>query len=258
MQSAIYEGSVRHTRQQPVLHRFRYRLFMMYLDLDELPELFDRFWFWSAKRPALARFRRAHHMGDAQQPLKAAVCDLVEQATGARPDGAVRLLTNLSYFGYCFNPVSFYFCFSADGENLETIVAEVNNTPWGESDTYVLPAAQSSTSGRVLRFEQRKKMHVSPFMPMDIEYDWSFSCPDERLNVFMANLRDGQRLFDAALTLRRTEICSASLARVLVSHPFLTVKVVVAIYWQAFRLWLKRCRFYPHPRREETAVVNSQ
>ncbi len=111
MQSGIYEGQVRHTRKSPVLHAFRYRLFMMYLDLDELPGLFEGRWFWSATRPALARFRRSNHLGDNEQPLRDAVLDLVETESGRRPGGPVRLLTNLSYFGYCFNPVSFYYCF---------------------------------------------------------------------------------------------------------------------------------------------------
>lgn len=259
MESCIYEGRVRHTRKTPAIHRFRYRLFMLYLDLDELPALFRGRWFWSASRPALARFRRADHLGPEDQPLKDSVCDLVEHETGERPQGPIRLLTHLSYFGYCFNPVSFYYCYAVDGERLETIVAEVNNTPWGERDIYVLPHSATVGAGKVPRFQPTKKMHVSPFMPMEIEYDWCFTPPGDRLTVYMANSSEGKRFFDAALVLDRTEISGRSLARVLLAFPFMTAKVITGIYWEALRLWLKRVPYVPHPGKTgDTTAGSSQ
>ena len=258
MQSCIYEGRVRHTRVKPVLHRFSYRMFMMYLDLDELPKVFRGRWFWSASRPALARFRREDHIGPDETSLQDSVRDLVERETGQRPTGPVRLLTNLSYFGFCFNPVSFYYCFDADGETLNTIVAEVNNTPWGERDTYVLPDSRNIGKGNVMRFQPAKKMHVSPFMPMEIDYDWCFTEPRQRLSVYMANLQDGKRFFDASITMSRTEISGRSLAGVLVRFPLITAKVIGAIYWQALRLWLKRCPLYKHPGKRQKIAVEAK
>ena len=157
--------------------------------MRELDTLFQKRWFWSASRPALPDSGARDHLGPAEQALDEAVRDLVEKETGKRPDGPIRLLTNLSYFGYCFNPVSFYYCFSAKGEKVEYIVSEVNNTPWGERDTYVLECRAPSVADSSWRFRPTKKMHVSPFMPMEVEYDWVLSAPADKLSVFMANSR---------------------------------------------------------------------
>lgn len=255
MDSCIFEGRVRHTRRRPVRHGFAYRVFMMYLDLDELPTLFDRYWLWSVRKPALARFRRADHLGDPAVPLDEAVRELVAQHTGHRPGGPIRLLTHLSYFGYGFNPVSFYYCFDSSGEELETIVAEVNNTPWGEQYCYVLPASDSVGQQKALRFQPEKLMHVSPFMDMAVDYDWFFVPPEQRLRVFMANNAEGQRLFDVGMVLERREINSWSLARVLVQYPLMTLRVITAIHWQALKLWLKRCPVYLHPSKRIKTVT---
>ena len=254
MESCIYEGRVRHARRKPVAHQFNYRLFMMYLDLDELPTLFGRRWFWSATRPALARFRRDDHIGPGDKPLADVIRELVERNTGKRPNGPIRLLTNLSYFGYCFNPVSFYYCFAADGETVEYIVSEVNNTPWGERDTYVLDCQQVGPKGRSWRFQPKKKMHVSPFMPMNIEYDWVLSKPTDRLSVYMANTENGARIFDADMNMNRKGITGWSLAGVLLRFPLMTTKIILAIHWEALRLWVKRCPLYIHPGKENEAV----
>lgn len=255
MDSCIYEGRVRHTRKSPAAHQFSYRLFMMYLDLDELPTLFRKRWLWSVSGPALAVFRRSDHLGPNDQPLADVIRDLVVKETGKRPAGPIRLLTNLSYFGYCFNPVSFYYCFAADGETVEYIVTEVNNTPWGERDTYVMDCEGRAVSASSWRFRPRKKMHVSPFMPMEVEYDWVLSTPTHRLTVYMATSKDGKRFFDAGMTLNRKPITGWSLAGVLLRFPLMTMKIIVAIHWQALLLWAKRCPFYSHPGKKTEVVA---
>lgn len=246
MHSAIYRGWVRHRRFAPREHAFRYRLFLLYLDLAELDTVFRGRWLWSTRRPALARFHRADHLGDPAVPLDQAVRDLVETETGRRPAGPIRLLTHLRYFGYGFNPVSFYYCFDAEDRAVETIVAEVNNTPWGERHCYVLNDASNIRPGAHKRFRLNKRFHVSPFMPMDIAYDWRFSPPGERLNVHMI-LNHGPRIFDATLHLERVPISGTQLAAVLIRFPLMTATVVVAIYWEALKLYLKRVPFYTHP-----------
>jgi DUF1365 family protein len=241
---------------QPTGHEFVYRLFMMYLDLSELDTVFSNRWVWSTKKIALARFRRENHLGDATVPLDQSVRDLVESKTGNRPLGPIRLLTNLSYYGYCFNPVSFYYCFDAQDRKLETIVAEVNNTPWGERFCYVLGEAMNQGKSEHKRYSPVKQMHVSPFMPMDIDYDWRFSSPQKTLAVHMENARQGRKIFDATLEFERTEITGRSLARVLLLYPMMTLKIIFAIHWQALRLWLKRVPVYDHPAKNITTEGN--
>jgi DUF1365 family protein len=246
MHSRIYKGWVEHRRVAPTSNHFRYRMFMMYLDLAELPQLFDRIPFWSARRRALAWFKRADYLGSAAVPLDQSVRDLVEQRTGTRPAGPIRLLTHLRYFGYCMNPVSFYYCFDESGGTLETIVAEITNTPWKERHQYVLPVADRAA--RLKRFGFDKDFHVSPFLPMDMQYRWSFNQPQNRLFVHMQNHRNGVQMFDATLMLRENPVTTLGLIGVLAAFPLMTLKVIAAIHWQALRLWAKRTPVFDHPR----------
>jgi len=258
MKSGVYFGRVRHRRRAPVPHRFTYRMFMLYLDLDELPRVFAGRWLWSARRAAPARFRRRDHLGDTSRPLADCVRDLVESNTGRRPSGPIRLLTHLRYFGYVFNPVSFYYCFDADDTGVETIVAEVTNTPWGERHCYVLPQEANAGRNGHGRYFPKKAMHVSPFMEMDVEYDWRFSAPEQRLNVHMENAREGVKIFDATLALEREEIRGRTLARALALYPLMTLKVMAAIHWQALKLWLKRVPVHDHPAKKAPALKEVQ
>jgi DUF1365 family protein len=245
--SALYVGRLRHRRYAPRLHAFDYRLFMLYLDLAELPEVFAGRWLWRHERRGMAAFHRADYLGDPRQPLRDAVLDLVEARTGARPRGAVRMLTQLRYLGYVFNPVTFYYCWDADGSAPAAIVAEITNTPWNERHAYVLAAGATAGGGSTLRFRFGKRFHVSPFMPMDQEYEWRFSRPGRRLAVHMRNWRAGERVFDATLALERRPLTTATLTRALARFPMMSATVAAAIYWQALRLWWKRMPFHPHP-----------
>ena len=192
--SCIYEGQVRHRRFAPVGHEFSYRLFMMYLDLDELPHLFDRHLLWSPDRLNIAQFRRSDHIGDNDQPLQESARDLVEAHSGKRPEGPVRLLTHLRYFGYRFNPVSFYYCYGSDGHSLEAIIAEINNTPWGQQHAYVLDEGLNEGRDSKKRYQFDKAFHVSPFMGMDQHYAWNFTAPTSSLGIHMDNYEAGDRL----------------------------------------------------------------
>lgn len=216
---------------------------MMYLDLAELEHVFDRFWLWSARRPALAWMRRTDYLGDPRVPLDEAVRERVREATGQRPSGPIRVLTHLRYFGHCFNPVSFYYVFDAADRRVETLVAEITNTPWKERHSYVLPVAE----GGSLQWQFAKAFHVSPFMPMRQHYRWHLGEPGQHLRVHMENHAAGACVFSASMALNRVPITHAALARALCRWPLITLKVVAAIYWEALRLRLKGVPFFSHP-----------
>lgn len=248
MHSAIYEGTVRHRRHRPCVNNFQYPLFMLYADLEELDRAF-RAPGWSTRRWNLAWFRRSDYMkAQTAVDLATAVRDLVQGRTGVRPDGPIRMLTHFRYFGFGMNPVTFYFCFNASGERVESVLAEINNTPWGEQFTYVLPRAASENNGRTLAFDFDKAFHVSPFMPMELQYRWRFSEPGGKLAIHMENIDADGALFDATLALHRVEITPARLSGLLVRYPLMTVQVVARIYGQALRLWWKKAPFFEHPK----------
>lgn len=243
LNSRIFEGYVRHRRFVDVAHEFQYKLFMIYLDLDELDTLFDPYFFWSKKGFNLAAFRRNKYLGGGEQSLLEAVKTRIEDLSGIMPD-RVTLLTNLAYYGYCFNPISLYFCWHQ--EKLTHCIAEVTNTPWGDQHAYVLPAEAMKPG--VYRMQFQKAMHVSPFLGMNYEYHMQCKHDADQLIVQLENWQADKKHFDATLSLHARPINSKNMALMLLKYPFMTGKVIAAIHWQALRLFKKRAKFYPHPK----------
>ncbi|SEL78831.1 DUF1365 domain-containing protein [Halomonas daqiaonensis] len=241
--SRIYRGTLRHRRFVPRHHAFEYRVWMAWLDLDELPELFDGVPGFSARRPALARFRREDYLGPQDRPLKQAVREELERQLGSAPDGRICVLTQLRTLGLGFNPVSLYYAYNARGE-LRAMLGEVSNTPWGERTRYACTVAPRR-HGHVAEFD--KAMHVSPFNPMDMTYRWRFDSPGDSLSMHMENWKDGERHFDATLTLQARPATRGVLLATLARQPWMSLKTLAGIHLEALRLWLKRIPVHDHP-----------
>ena len=220
---------------------------MLYLDLEEVDRLFAGRWLWSVGSRNIAEFRRSDYLGDPHVPLDEAVRARVRAETGKAPRGPIRLLTQLRYFGHCFNPVSFYYCYAEDGATLDAIVAEITNTPWKERHSYVLPVASAQQRGRFIAWSFAKAFHVSPFLPLQRSYAWRFTAPADALRVHMDVCDGDAREADATLVLERRPLNAANLARVLLRFPAMTLRIVAAIHWQALLLWLRRNPVYDHP-----------
>jgi DUF1365 family protein len=243
MESALYVGTLRHRRFEPKRHEFSYDLFMAFLDIDRLPELMRVSPFAGYDRFNWASFQERDHFGDPQLPLRERLRADATAHGVALPDGPIFLLTHLRYLGYVFNPVSFFYCYNAAG-HLETILAEVKNT-FGESHNYWLD--QRSAGPRL----HAKLMHVSPFMPMEMEYRFTMPAPrfepGARLVAQMNTLQSGRSCFDATLRMERRPWNAASLHSALLRFPWMTAKVIGAIHWEALQLYFKKLKVFTHP-----------
>ncbi len=247
MESCLYRGRLRHRRYTPKAYEFEYGITMLYLDLAEMDDVFRGRCLWSASRPAPFRFRRSDHLGAPERPLDESVRNLFEERGMTRPKGPIRILTQLRYLGFCFNPVSFYYCFGSSDADIESFVAEVNNTPWGERHVYVMNSPEAVAPGHSTTYCFEKVFHVSPFMGMDYAYRCVAGIPGKKLVVHMENLRNDEKHSDATLSLSRVPITTRALAREALLHPLVTQKTVAAIYFEALKLWWKGFPFFPHP-----------
>lgn len=248
MQSCIYRGTVCHQRRRPVGHAFRNSMYWLYLDLDEVPDLLDRRMLrtW---RFATASFRRGDHLSPAELPLADAVRELVRTQTGISLRGPIRVLTQLRTFGIYFSPLNLFYCFDEEGDDLSAVVAEVSNTPWNERHWYVLWEGNREDHTRRLTFCHGKQFHVSPFMPMTTRYWWRLTEPRKKLAVRIDIERDGEPFFNTDMALNRRELTRGQLLRCQLRFPLPAVQTLAAIYFQALRLWTKKCPFFANPRR---------
>ncbi|TYL46704.1 DUF1365 domain-containing protein [Marinomonas sp. IMCC 4694] len=253
--SAIYHGTVRHRRFAPRAHGFRYSVFMMYFDLDELDRVMAMSRWWSLKSSALARFDRGDYFGDNAIAIKDAVLSEVNNRLDLALSGPVRMLTNCRYFGFIINPITIYYCFDEQNQ-LQAMLLEVTNTPWKEKVAYVL---RCDPEKRTQRMTFNKEMHVSPFHPMEQFYDWRSNQPNQKLAVHMQNkeLVGESLVFDATLSLTRRPLTAASMARVLFTYPVMTLKVACGIYWQALKIWMKKIPFHSHPSQSSSSTTHN-
>jgi uncharacterized protein len=241
----MFVGWLRHRRFAPVAHRFSYPVFQALLDVDRIPDLMAVSRLTGYNRLRWATFDDRDHLGDPSRPLRERVADDARRAGVVLEDGPIFLLTNLRYLGYAFNPASFFYCFTPDGR-VQAVLAEVNNT-FGGSHNYWLAGSGAPESGTAMRYGATKAFHVSPFLPMDLEYRFAFSPPVRRLVAHIEAWKDQERQFDATLSLSRRPWTPGEIRRVLVRHPFMTGKTIAAIHYEALRLYLKGAPFHRNP-----------
>jgi DUF1365 family protein len=253
--AALYVGHLRHRRFGPRHHAFTYPLFMAYVDIDRIPAAMRATPLTAYNRFHWAAFHERDHVGDPARPLRERVAESAAAAGVALPPGPVYLLTHLRYLGHNFNPISFYYCHDTAGR-LAAVMGEVHST-FGEERCYWIDARAAGASHTgALRQRMAKTMHVSPFMPMAMDYEFVLTPPEQSLVAHMNTYLSGASspAFDATLTLTRRPWRTATVARALATFPAMTLGVVAAIHWEALRLWLKGVpHFDPpsHPARDE-------
>jgi DUF1365 family protein len=250
--SALYEGWVHHHRSTPP-RRFRYPVWMVLLDVDELPEAFDRHPLWSARRPAPVRVRGRDFL-----PGRGALAERARMAAaevlGGPPPGPVLVLASPRVFGIGFNPVSFTYLHRVDGSPA-AVITEVTNTPWGERHRYVAPWEQDAPAAHAAF---RKRMHVSPFMPMEQTYELEAGTPRDRLGISITSSQDGLQVLETNLELRRRELTRSQMTRMLVRYPPSGAATLARIYTHALRMWLEGIGHHPHPTRRSAPWVRSR
>ncbi|MAJ45446.1 MAG: DUF1365 domain-containing protein [Candidatus Marinimicrobia bacterium] len=243
----IYEGYIRHRRFTPFEHFFKYPIFMMYFDISNIKRLSEgKSIFFRINKPSIISFYRKDYHGNKLECLDKAVRKTLQNKYQYIAKGPIRLLTHLRYFGYCFNPVSFYYCFDKEDKRVESVMAEVTNTPWNERYTYFISDFDSNNN---LKSVMNKKFHVSPFWDMNHIYDWVFTIPNRKIAVNMKNYKENIKVFDASLNLERKTLNLKNLLFQIIKFPFITIKIFLRIHWQAIILWIKGATFHTHPKK---------
>jgi DUF1365 family protein len=238
MNSCLYECNVMHHRLAPKRHRFDYRIFMFYLDLDEIDAL-ARPPLLGKRRFNLFAFPDTDHLGATGGTVKQKLeARLAAEGIPLPADAHIGLLTLPRVLGYIFNPVSFYFCSDAAGRPL-CAIAEVENT-FREKKLYFLrePAGEDR-----FRLIASKHFYVSPFSELDVQFDFRLRVPGATLEIHVDDLNGTETLLVSALTGARRPLTSARLAWFAIKYPFLTLRVMFLIHWHALLLWLKRVPF---------------
>lgn len=249
LDSSIYTGTLRHRRFEPVRHEFTYPIFLAFLDIDRIPSLMRVSPLASYNRFNWAAFAERDHFGDPALPLRERLKSDARQQGVELPEGPIFLLTHLRYLGYNFNPISLFYCYDRSAA-LQMVLAEVNNT-FGETCNYWLSPKNRLNSCHSFVYRCKKAMHVSPFMPMNLDYRFVLTDPGDTLIAHMSTLEGEHSYFDATLSLRREPWTAGALHRSLLRFPWMTAKVITAIHWEALRLFLKKVPVFTHPKRLE-------
>lgn len=246
MNSCLYSATVMHHRLGPKPHRFHYRVFMFYIDLDELETLAARFLLFSRNAFNLFSFRDGEHLQlpaeapDRSKSTKEHIVAYLRENGITEPPHRIMLLTNLNVLGYNFNPVSFYFCFNRAGEAICS-VAEVSNT-FREMKPYFLGQAHLSKSS--FHLNTTKYFYVSPFFDADMNFDFHLDVPGEKLKIRIDTFKQEERRFIATLTGHRKELSGSRLLWLGIRFPLIPLRIITLIHWNALLLWIKKLPFH--------------
>ncbi|MGH8403028.1 MAG: DUF1365 domain-containing protein, partial [Gammaproteobacteria bacterium] len=253
MNSHLYRGKVMHQRMQQVAYRFVYDVFNLYLDIDELPALQQKCRLFSHNRFNLFSLYDRDVGARENTPLRPWLERLLRQRGIELAGGKVFLLCYPRIFGYVFNPLSLWYCHHSDG-SLSAIVCEVHNT-FGETHHYILAPAHGGVMAWDAEYRTRKAFHVSPFVQPQAEYHFHFSAPGERVRVLINEFTNDAPLLNAGMTGTRLPLNDATLLGLFMHIPFLTLKVIGLIHWQALKIWLRGAPFYKKPARPAEGVT---
>lgn len=241
--SALYVGAVRHRRLSPRPHAFSYPVYQLLLDLDELPRIEEEVGLFRHNARGWSAVFDDDYLGPSRRPIREKLRDWLAARGIGLGGRRVLLLTHARVLGWAFNPVNYYYVLG-EGGRLDLAVAEINST-FGETFAYLLTRRGAERGISTRRFP--KAFHVSPFLPMDLEYEFRLSTPGESLAVHVDEFASGERVFDATFTARRRPLTTASLARALVSHPLMPARVFAWIHLQALKLWMKDVPVHARP-----------
>ncbi len=248
-------GDIRHHRYIPKKHMFRYNMYWSLLDLDKLNENADRYRFFSNETWNLLSYRKQDFIGAGKQQTKDSVLNFLSKETNKAFDGKVFILSHLRFLGFNFNSVSFYFCIDKQGE-LQYIISEITNTPWGERHAYLHSCEKSLSRSGCCIFNFSKNFHISPFVSMDMNYQWLFKITNSNMRIHMKVTKknkeknDPLKVLDVTFTGKHLPLTQANISKLIFKNPFQPLKMIFGIYWQALRLWFKKVPFYSHPKYE--------
>lgn len=246
--NTIYTGNVRHRRYHQKHHQFNYNVMMFCFNIGQTSTSIFPSGAISVEKFNWFSFKRHHYFDRQSTPLDSAIRKFILEKSGTMPQGKILLLTNLACLGYCFNPISFYFVFDSENKKIESLILEVTNTPWGERKIYFQDLKNCEIKNNVYYYQFAKELHVSPFFMMDYQYKVHFKIDNQKIVFHLESFKNGERHFDATLSLKNQLSDQRKIKWILLKYPFITYKVTLAIYWQAFKLWVKGVSFYGNPR----------
>ncbi|NVJ66791.1 MAG: DUF1365 domain-containing protein [Gammaproteobacteria bacterium] len=255
LEEGFFIGKIRHNRYKPKSHRFEYSMYWSLLDLELVEANSNKYSYLSSEKWNILSFRAKDFFCRHNKTNKGSIQDFIKEKTGKCFSGKVLLLSHLRFLGFNFNSVSFYFCINKQGV-LEHIVSEITNTPWGERHPYLLSCDNDSKRGDCYIFNFEKEFHISPFVSMEMDYQWLFKIEQNQLRIHMkVNKKNAEpsqsnnsKVIDVTFTGNHLPLSQSNINRMLLKHSFQPLKMAWRIYWQALKLWLKKIPFYSHPK----------